>query len=238
VHGQARGAVVLRPTSVAPAGHHVAPVRPNRRTPQPGRSNCGAPLPRGASFELADHSPVATLPPVRGGRKGGTSPNRQNCARRHVTSGRVLAALAQSMPAWTAEQSSKRELRIDVGYALQQEGVQVAGNQSPQLAGNHSAANCSGKAATSSSSHDHDKSFTRDRGGAFRQGIRLRTTAATPPSTHSLSWLQHRIDQGGPASLYLCDGAPQRARNLNGLGNRPLGVPTAGLRKLGEIRLR
>src|SRR6266436_7360647 len=53
-----------------------------------------------------------------------------------------------------------------------------------------------------------------------------------------LSRLQYRIDQGRLAGLHFRDGPPQRARNVLGLRNRTFSVPTAGLRELGEIRLR
>src|SRR5260370_4345274 len=65
--------------------------------------------------------------------------------------------------------------------------------------------------------------------------LRMRSVSGRRRSS---SRLQHRIDQGRLAGLHSCDGAPQRARNILRLHNRTFGVPTAGLRELGEIRLR
>src|SRR6266852_5538788 len=75
----------------------------------------------------------------------------------------------------------------------------------------------------------------------------MRSKAETPfcmpftmssPDKSPSSRLQHRVDQGRLAGLHLCNRAPQRARNVLGLRDRALGVPAAGLRQPGKIRLR
>src|SRR6266849_1549629 len=62
-------------------------------------------------------------------------------------------------------------------------------------------------------------------------------TMSSPDKSPS-SRLQHRVDQGRLPALHFGNRAPQSARNVLGLRDRPLGVPAAGLRQLGKIRLR